>query len=59
MNEKEKIEKIVLEKFKINTDEFKALDSEERERKKLIAKNTIKLFINHNELFKELAKWNS
>ncbi|MCI5725793.1 MAG: hypothetical protein SOY60_05965 [Fusobacterium gastrosuis] len=56
MNEKEKIEKIVLEKFKIDTDEFKALDSEERERKELIAKNTIKLFINHNELFKELAK---
>lgn len=59
MNEKEKIEKIVLEKFKIDTDEFKALDSEERERKELIAKNTIKLFINHNKLFKELAKWNS
>lgn len=59
MNEKEKIEKIVLEKFKINTAEFQTLDREERERKELIAQNTIKLFINHNELFKELAKWNS
>lgn len=59
MNEKEKIEKIVLEKFKINTEEFETLDKEERERKELIARNTIKLFINHNELFKELAKWDS
>lgn len=56
---KEKIESIIMKNFKINEEEFRNLPKEERERKELIAKNTIKLFINHNELFKELAKWNS
>lgn len=56
---KEKIESIVMKNFKINEEEFRNLPKEERERKELIAKNTIKLFINHNELFKELAKWDS
>lgn len=59
MKEKEKIERIVTDSFKINTEEFKKLSPEERERKKLIAENTIKMFINHNELFEELAKWDS
>ncbi|WP_022820286.1 hypothetical protein [Fusobacterium russii] len=56
MKEKEKIERLVTDNFKINTEEFKKLSPEERERKKLIAENTIKMFIKHNELFEELAK---
>lgn len=59
MKEKEKIERLVTDSFKINTEEFKKLSPEERERKKLIAENTIKMFTKHNELFEELAKWGS
>nr|WP_241636111.1 hypothetical protein [Fusobacterium gastrosuis] len=56
MNKKEKIKEIVYRNLKLDTEEFKNLSLEEQEKKQKIASNSIKLFLNHWELFEELAK---